>query len=128
MKERCDKNDQKDLKDRIILDDVVLAERFGPEEVRFAKNPAEEAAGNSEDYEDDVVDRTVGCPIAGLEKDELACTCGIERFQRDCSTERADKGTPENVTGEICADLFIAEQYTSNWRAKGDRETRRTAG
>ena len=60
------KNDEEHLKDGVVLDELELTEAFGPEEVAFAEYSAPEASCDTQEYENEVMDWRIRCPVIRL--------------------------------------------------------------
>lgn len=116
LKKGSSKDDEEHLKDRVVLDELELTEAFGPKEVAFAEYSAPEASGDTQEYEDEVMDWRIGCPVIGLIERQFACTSGIEGLQNHCSPERAEESTPKDLSRKICADFLYNAEY------KGDND------
>ncbi len=105
------KDDEEHLQDGVVLNELELTEAFGPEEVAFAEYPAPEASCDTQEYEDEVMDWRIGCPVIGLIERQFTCTGGIERFQDHCSPEGAEESTPKDLSRKIGADLLYSAEY-----------------
>ena len=83
---RCEDN-KRELENRMIADDRVLAERFRPKKIGFAKHSAKETPCKSEKDKDEVVDWIVIYTVICLEKHQFTSTIRIECLQDDRSKE-----------------------------------------
>ncbi len=104
-------DDEEYLKDGVVLDELELTEAFGPEEVALAEYSAPEASCDTQEYEDEIVDWRIGCPVIGLIERQFACTSGVERFQDHCSPEGAEESTPKDLSRKIGADFLYNTEY-----------------
>ena len=111
LEKRGGKDDEEHFKDRIVLDELILTEAFGPEKVAFAEYSAPEASCDTQEYEDEVMDWRIGCPVIGLIERQFACTSWIERLQDHCSPERTEESTPKDLSREIGADFLYSAEY-----------------
>ena len=111
LEEGGGKDDEEYLKNGVVLDEIELAEAFGPEEVAFAEYSTPEASCDAQQHEDEVMDWRIGCPVVGLIERQFACTSGIERFQDHCSPEGAEKSTPKDLSRKICANFLYNTEY-----------------
>ena len=49
--------------------------------------------------------------VVGFEQDQLAISSGIESFENDSCAERAEEGSPEDLSWEVRADFL---RFVSN--------------
>ena len=114
LEEGGGQDDEEYLKDRIILDKLELTKAFGPEKVAFAEYSAPEASCDTKEYEDEIMDWRIGCPVIGLIKRQFTSTSRIERFQDHCSPEGAEESTPKDLSRKIGADFLYKAEYNKD--------------
>lgn len=78
----------------MVLDNAMLSERFGPEEVSFAKDTAKEATTYTEEDKDQIMHRIVANTIFCFKKDKFASAIRVQGLQYDGGKKRTEKGSP----------------------------------